>query len=281
MRREAERTLFSLSPAYQLGVTSEDYEVIAIDNGSCAPLDAGAVTTHGPNFRYRYHATSSVSPVAAVNLGAKMARGEALAVIVDGARMASPGLVRLTLDALRLSERPFICALAWHLGPDVQNFSIKAGYCQAAEDELLAEAGWREDGYRLFSVSVIAPSSRGGFLGHFPSECSWLAMKRADFEAMGGFDPRFQSPGGGLCNHEFRNRAVTWSGTRAISLLGEGVFHQVHGGVATNTDPERHPFGEFSAEYRALFGTDFVSAPVPDPFYFGHMPEVARCHLLT
>lgn len=278
MTREAARTLYSLSPAYQRGVAADDYEVIAIDNGSARPLDPASVTAMGPNFRYHFHATDSVSPVGAMTLGAEMARGEALALIADGARMASPGLLRLSLDAMRLSDAAFVCARAWHLGPDVQNRSIQEGYCQAVEDALLAEAGWQEDGYRLFDIATIAPSSLGGFLGPFPSECSWFVMDRPRFFELGGIDPRFQEPGGGLCNHEFRNRAVSAAGTRAISLLGEGLFHQVHGGVATNAPPERHPFQEFSQSYRATFGEEFSVVPVPEPLYFGTLPEAVRHH---
>ncbi len=39
MRREARRTLFSLTDGYQRGIEVGSYEVIAIDNGSNEPLD--------------------------------------------------------------------------------------------------------------------------------------------------------------------------------------------------------------------------------------------------
>lgn len=279
MQREAARTLESLSPAYQRGVDADDYEVIAVDNGSRQPLDAAAVCAFGPNFRYHFHDTDSVSPVEAMNYAAGMARGAALAVIVDGARMASPGLVRMSLNALRLSETAFICARAWHLGPDIQNVSVLDGYDQAAEDALLAGIDWRADGYRLFDISKIAPSSSGGFLGPFPPECSWFAMPRRAFLDLGGFDIRFQSPGGGLCNHEFRNRAVSAPGVSAICLLGEGVFHQVHGGVATNVPLTEHPLQMFNAEHEQLRGRKFAPVTLPHVQYFGTLSQPARRHL--
>jgi hypothetical protein len=86
MRREARRTLHSLSAAYQTGVDSSEYEVIAIDNGSALPLSEQEVQNHGPNFQYHFFSTDSVSPVDAVNAGVKMATGEYISVIVDGAR---------------------------------------------------------------------------------------------------------------------------------------------------------------------------------------------------
>ncbi len=63
MRREAPRTLFSLSPGYQQGVAAEEYEVVVIENGSADPLLAKEVERIAPNFRYHRHETSSSSPV--------------------------------------------------------------------------------------------------------------------------------------------------------------------------------------------------------------------------
>ena len=54
MHREAARTLYTLSPACQSGVSALDYQVIAVDNGSADPLGAGFVTRFGTNFEYRF-----------------------------------------------------------------------------------------------------------------------------------------------------------------------------------------------------------------------------------
>ena len=54
MAREAPRTLFTLSEAYQRGVDPSAYEVIAVDAGSALPLDAALVAAlieaGGPRF---------------------------------------------------------------------------------------------------------------------------------------------------------------------------------------------------------------------------------------
>ena len=280
MRREAARTLYTLSAAYQRGVAAEDYEVIAIDNGSDAPLDPDMVTAMGPNFSYHFHDTDSVSPVEAVNLGSGMARGAALAVIVDGARMVSPGLIAQSLQAMQLHDSSFVCALAWHLGPDIQPRSIQHGYDQAVEDQLLTAVDWRRDGYQLFAISTISPASRYGFLGPLPPECSWFCLPRALFDQLGGFNPAFTSPGGGFCNQDFRNRAVTHPGVVSTVILGEGLFHQVHGGAATNAPPDRRPHRMFGEEYRAITGKPFVSKTPLKTVYVGEMPEAARRYLL-
>jgi glycosyltransferase involved in cell wall biosynthesis len=277
MRREAARTLHSLCARYQRDVDPSDYEVIAIDNGSAEPLDAAGVAAHGSNFSYRFFPTESVSPVDAVNEGAEMAEGDMLAVIVDGARMATPGLVGSSLRAAAAVPDPLICALTWHLGPDVQNVTIENGtYDAAEEDRLLDSIDWRTNGYDLFTISTIAPSSRRGFLAGVPPECSWICMRRSAFLDLGGFDSRFRSPGGGLANHDFRDRALQSPGIQPVVLLGEGVFHQVHGGVATNVPKRDHPFKRFKEEYRTITGQDYRFTPSPPVFLIGFLPEQAR-----
>lgn len=276
MRREAERTLYSFSTAYQRGITAAEYEVIAIDNNSSTPLDRASVERFGPNFSYHFHETESVSPVDAMNSGARMTRGDELAVVVDGARMASPGLLAQSLAARRLGPSTFVCALSWHLGPDIQPKSTQAGYDQAAEDALLAEADWQQDGYRLFDIATLAPSSGTGFFGDFPLECSWFCLSRERFLALGGFNPAFRTPGGGLCNHDFRNRVVQAPGIVPVKLLGEGVFHQVHGGIATNAPPDKRPLRAYHAEYEGINGVRFAPIPVPAPLYLGTLPPQAR-----
>ncbi|MFC1575884.1 glycosyltransferase family 2 protein [Gemmatimonadota bacterium] len=281
MQREGRRTLYSLSTAYQTDVDASEYEVIAIDNGSAHPLTADEVQGHGPNFRYHFFTTEAVSPVDAINAGVGMATGEYVAVLVDGARMATPGLVRGALKGVQMFPEPFVCALSWHLGPDLQGRSMQKGYDQAEEDQLLASIRWPEDGYRLFEISTIAPSSKYGFFGGIPPECSWFALSRATFLKMGGFESRFRSPGGGFVNHDFRNRALSMPNVTPVVLLGEGVFHQFHGGVATNVRTQDLPptlelFGEEHLEIRGTRTPFLKAAPASDPFYIGSLKPAAR-----
>ena len=96
MNREAERTLLSLTPAYQ----SADfpYQVIAVDNGSAQPLSGARVRRFGPQFEHHFFATASPSPCAAVNWAVERAAADHVAVLVDGARILSPGV---SLHAVR------------------------------------------------------------------------------------------------------------------------------------------------------------------------------------
>lgn len=273
MSREAARTLRTLGTDYQRDVSATDYEVIAIDNGSSEPLLDDQIGQLGPNFSYHFYETESVSPVGAINFGCEQAQGDLVGIIVDGARMVTPGLIQQSLRASKIAPRPFICALAWHLGPDVQNITIADGYDQAVEDRLLDSIDWRNDGYRLFEISSLAQSSDVGLYGGLPNECSWLVISRSDFFDLGGFDARFQSPGGGLVNQDFLKRALKLDGISPIVLVEEGSFHQFHGGVATNCKTDKHPIVEFQSEYRRIHGRSWKNTNMMKPLYFGQVRE--------
>lgn len=281
MPREAPRTIFSLSPAYQRDVDAADYNVIIVENRSMHLLDPDQVNVLGDNFEYHLIEQNVPSPVAAVNFGIKRARTDFVAVIIDGARMASPGLVATTLSAIKAFDNPFIGSTAFHLGPKVQNYSQLDGYNQAVEDRLLEEVDWRQDGYRLFDVSVLAQSSANGFLHGIPSECSYWAMKRREYLCLGGLDESFISPGGGLVNHDFINRVIVSKRYEPVMLLGEGTFHQFHGGVATGSLPGRHPMPAFLREYRDLRGADYRQFDQPAVSYLGTMAPGVKKFLGT
>ncbi|WP_427452014.1 glycosyltransferase family 2 protein [Litorimonas sp. WD9-15] len=272
MAREAKRTLATLSPEYQIGVSEYDYEVIAVDNGSSTPLTEEFVNGFGDNFTLIHYETDLPSPAMAVNVGVKHARAPYIALVVDGARMLSPGIVKASLDGLinvqlstTIGARPLIAALAWHLGPDVQNLSMQTGYNQSVEDDLLSSIDWRQDGYRLFNISTLADSSVKGVGISFPTECSWVALGREHFLEVGGYDRRFVSPGGGLVNHEFIERVFNVPPVAPIILNDEGSFHQFHGGVATNVLPENHPWESFHQEYQSIIGKGYNPPPFPEP----------------
>jgi len=277
MQREALRTLYTLSARYQQGVDEADYEIIAVDNASSEPLDPDALGKIAGNIQYHFFETASRSPVDAVNFGAAQASGDSIAVIVDGARMVTPNIIRKSIDAMAGHRVPFVCALGWHLGPDVQPKAIANGYNQDQEDALLKQINWRENGYGLFDIASIASSSGGGFLSTMPSECSWFAMPKKAFEALGGFDPQFQTPGGGYVNQDFLKRALDLPNLCPIVLLGEGSFHQMHGGIATNSSLDNRPIEMFKDEYTRIRGEKYSRSQGVVPFYYGDMaPQAVR-----
>ena len=250
MARELPRTLHSLSPAHQRGIERDEYEVVVVDNGSTRPVDGGLVAGFEGHLRVERIDPAPPSPARAANHGIRLATGDLVGLVVDGARMASPGLLAEARRAARLASRPVITAPAFHLGDVPHMRAAEVGYDQAAEDELLARSGWLADGYRLFEVSTPAASWGRGLFGP-AGESSSLFCPRAVWDELGGLDERFTLPGGGLVNHDLYRRACALPGAELVVLLGEGTFHQYHGGAATS---RRHTWDEMHAEYEAVTG---------------------------
>ncbi|NJR13385.1 MAG: glycosyltransferase [Phyllobacteriaceae bacterium] len=235
MQRELPRTLLTLSPRMQIGVSATDYEIIVLDNGSVPEVRMGELTQIASNIRLVRIDNAQASPVQAINQQMQILTSNCIGLWIDGARMASPGVISLALDAFRRDPSKIIGTLSFHLGTDVQMNSVFAGYNQDAEDKLLSGTNWSSDSYSLFDISVLAGSSREGWFGCI-GESNGVFFGREFFQKTGGLDERFRGVGGGFANLEFWNRAVQYSGFQPWILLGEGTFHQVHGGAATNSN---------------------------------------------
>jgi len=233
MGRELPRTLLSLAPPYQRAAGA--VEVIVVDNGSAKPPRAEDFAQLGLDLRVMAVADAGPSPVAAVNLGLAAARAPLVGVWIDGARLASPGLLAACAAAARLHPRAVVATLNYQLGPTRQHQAAVTGYCQAREDALLDGIGWPADGYALFGIAT--PELAGG-----PAtpmlESNALFLPRALWGELGGYDPDFAEPGGGVANPDTFIRACGLPGAQLIRVLGEGTFHQFHGGVSTST-PQR------------------------------------------
>jgi hypothetical protein len=273
MAREARRTLHSLTPEYQVGAESLDYEVIVVDNGSPTPLGEDTVREFGDRFVYHYVEQPLPSPCRAVNEAVDRARGSVVAIAIDGARLFSPGVLRRTAAAFQAFREPVVATISFELGSEPQQVAITSGYDKAAEDALLAGIGWPADGYRLFEIAVTSTS--GPYAPFFPvGESNCLFLRKSLYRSIGGMNEAFSSPGGGLANLDFFKRAVTVAGVTPVMLLGEGTFHQIHGGASTGVDSTEltRRVEAWKAQYREVVGTDWVMAqPVWE--YMGHVPR--------
>lgn len=276
MEREAPRTLYSLSTAYQRDVQATEFEVIVVDNGSAQPLKQEFVASFGENFRLLPLDSTPPSPAHAINCGVAATQAEYVGILIDGARIASPGILRQALDALEAFPDPFVSTVGFHLGPDMQTRSPAAGYNQAAEDRLLDEIDWRNNGYRMFERSALAGSSRNGWLGSL-AESNLFFLRRTLFHELGGYDERFDLPGGGFVNLDFYKQACEHVGTRLVTLLGEATFHQIHGGIMTNRPEEKlaAELQRYRDQYRAIRGKEFAPSS-RRPLLFGEVRPQAR-----
>lgn len=275
MAREIPRTVQSLSAAMQRGIQQADYEILLVDNGSRQPFDEGLCRRLAPNLRVIRVPAPGPSPVRAINAGLAQARGELVGVCIDGARMASPGLLAAARAASHTHPRAVVGTLAFHLGPDVQPRSVAEGYNQQVEDALLASSGWESDGYRLFDISAFAGSSRDGWFV-VPAETNALFLRRELWSELGGYDEGFVGPGGGLANLDTWARACALPDSGVVLLLGEATFHQVHGGIATNsTTPKWDLFHE---EFVRVRGRAY-QRPQPAPTFYGSLAPIQRAAL--
>ena len=271
MNRELPRTLHSLSANYQRGISRDEYEVILVDNGSPVSPDDSTFTHLEVDLKIVHMADPTHSPVPAINHGAALSKGDVVCIYIDGARIASPGLLANARSALLDGERTFVGSRGRYLGPKFQRESVLEGYDKAVEDELLERSNWTEDGYQLFGISVFDEPSGPTWFDPV-AESNSLFMWRSLWNELGGYDTRFTSRGGGLVNLDAWRRACEAPDTTPTLLLGEGTFHQLHGGVATNGSLKT--VETFFTEYFELNGREFEPPTMPIRFVgtFRHQP---------
>jgi cephalosporin hydroxylase/GT2 family glycosyltransferase len=238
MRREAARTLQSLARSYQRDVQDLEYEVLVVDNGSAPEQRLGQdfVASFGPEFRLLgLDGDAHPSPTGALNAAIAAARGEALALMIDGAHVLTPGVLHFGMKALSTYAPSVVATQQWYVGPGQQGEAEQAGYDQRVEDRLFTSIDWPVDGYRLFEIGHFI-GERDWFDGIVESNC--LFVPRKLLEQIGGFDERFSMPGGGYANLDLFERLALSPGVTPASILGEGTFHQFHGGTTTNVADE-------------------------------------------
>ncbi|KAG1661966.1 Capsule polysaccharide modification protein LipA [Nymphon striatum] len=143
------------------------------------------------------------------------------------------------INASKMNDQFIVATHAYHLGDEPQNLSVPSGrYNQLIEDALL---------------ETIA-------------ESNCIALPRSSAILLGGFDEDFVTLGGGYVNLDFYKRAQNLEGHQLVYLLGEGTFHQVHGGVATNRDDTPHL--AYKEEYIRLRGKPYEVSPLPENIMF-------------
>lgn len=278
MPRQALNTLISLSPDYQQGVEADDYEVIVVENRSRRNMDAAAIAALPGHFRYFLRDEPGVSPAAAINFAFSKAQGPLIGLMIDGARMVTPGVVQYALMARRMTTEAMVVVPGYHLGEHEQQFHLSSGYSEEHEQRLLEGVDWQRNGYRLFEISCLSGANPNGIFHPF-MECNCLFMDAEVFRDIGQADERFDLPGGGALNLYIYRKAAMHLRTRSFMLAGEGSFHQLHGGVTTSEVAEREAILSRQREQLGqLLGEPFRS-PTVEPVLLGKVPGPALRYL--
>jgi hypothetical protein len=278
MPAQAQNTVRSLLPDYQRGTQSQDYEVIIVENESANTMSREFLDSLPSNFSYHLRKEIRPTPIYAINYGIEQAKGENICVMIDGARLLTPGVVKNTILGHRLSTCAVVTVPGYHLGFELQQIAVSSGYDVAREQALMSSISWPDNGYRLFEISCFSGSCKNGFyLAHSESNC--ISMPREIWKELGGYDIRFDIRGGGLVNLDLYKRACEYPGITHVFLHGEGTFHQFHGGSTTGGEDmqaREKLINEIRDQYTQIHGRKFT-APETNPIYLGELsPEVQK-----
>jgi glycosyltransferase involved in cell wall biosynthesis len=238
MPSQLRNTLATLAAGYQHGMSAADYEVIVVENSSDSTLTDTDVQSLPDNFRYFLRENTGRTPVPAINFAFQQCLGNYIGLIMDGARMLSPGVIRSADMASRLDTNALTVVPGYHLGEQEQHFNEDPELALQEERRLLTSVDWRSDGYELFAISTFSGANRRGYL-HPIMECNCLFASRDSYAQIGYADPQFTLHGGGSINlHMYRSLGMRPQ-SRVVVVPGEGSFHQYHGGVTTSAYADR------------------------------------------
>jgi hypothetical protein len=279
MAQQAMNTLYSLSANYQSNTDQSQYEVIVMENASSQCLEEEDVLALGNNFSYHLRQEPLPTPIYAVNEGVALARAKNVCLMIDGARMVTPGIVHHTLTAFKINPDALIATPGYHIGEQDQRYNKAAGHNENSERQLLLQARWKDNGYRLFDIGCVSMANQFGCF-HPLMESNCFSFPKTAFEKTGGAHEGFQSPGGGSVNLDIYRNILLLPETKLFILAGEGSFHQYHGGVTTSEVKELEAvWASHREEFKSIRG-EYYSAALREPTIFGHIGSYALPHFL-
>ena len=145
-------------------------------------------------------------------------RGDVIGVMIDGARLLTPGVLHFALAGAALAPRAVVTTLSWVLGWDsIHTRAQRDGFDRAREDAALESIGWPSDGYRMFELGAPTWTSSDGWFQPL-MESNALFMSADLWKEIGGADERFDEPGGGFLNLDMLRNALEAPETTQVLL---------------------------------------------------------------
>ena len=268
MRNEVKNTLLSLEAKYQ-NFDQDLYEVLVLENPSGNELNKDDIDLLPDNFHYFLNKENQ--PLTkAMNFLATKATGGYFLLLVDGARILSKGILRSCNQARQISKKSIVAFHGFHLGQFAQQFSVKQGlYSKEAEEGFLNDINFPNNPDALFNNACFAGSSKSGYLFQM-AESNCLFLPKVLWDCVGGFDERLNALSGGLANLDLYSRVLEQKEYPLFFVLGEGTFHQLHGGDTTSSTGNK--FEEYKQEFTEKTGKKWCFPERRDYQLLGRIP---------
>ncbi len=265
--RQALNTLHSLSCNYQREVASDDYEVIVIENTASNRFDEQQVRNFGANFRYHLHKETSPTLAGTINFGMAKTLAAHVCLITDASCLATPRIIRYSLDLLRLTSNVLIAIPSYQLTlPDQKSHE---SILDTTRIDLLKNIDWPQQAYRLFDIATFGSANAHGFF-HPLMESQCLVFSKCAFEKIGGAHTDFTLPNGYISLDLYRALALLPE-SQLFILYGEGSFQQP-------CDDQRKSRAELSSlpkeEFKKIRG-QYYKAALREPTLYGTAPAPA------
>ncbi len=275
MADQAVRSIRSALAPYQRGVEPGQIEVVAVDNGSPTPLVLPPDLADDESVRLVRLDVGEASLAEAIERGVAASTADRLAIMIDGAHLLSPRVVSWCLRAAATEPAAVVAFHRFFLGDRQQVDAFAAAEAGLDHGPLLDRIGWLDDGYRLFEAAVFVGDSGAGWFDEL-FETNFLSLTREMWDAMGGVDARFDDPAGGFLNLDLFHRSTMLPGGCYVTIMGEGTFHQAHGGTTTNTtrSDRAAKVDRYRLQYEHIRGAPYA-APARAPLVMGHLHPAA------
>lgn len=249
LRHQIRKTIVSIMEAIERA-SMKDVEVVIADNSKENSVQ-DEIGEAREGIRVVECGMHDMSIHAAINKVAADTEGEYLCIMIDGARIWSPGI--LSKWKHLMSTNTVVHVPNYQLGKSHQMYREKSGYSQETEESLLEAIGWPNLKTKQLIENSWCEEHAGCGPKIFESNC--LFVSRSLWKAVGGFDTAFRRKDGGFASADLLNRLNAEGGKLKI-ISTEGTFHQLHdGSTTTNPDKTRRALKEMTIEYKEIRGT--------------------------